>query len=100
MKAPDTLLYRYSHVIINFLINIESIKLKDYLRIVPIIMGFPGGSVVEYACNAGDVGSIPGSERSPGEGNGHQFQHSCLENPMDRGAWWATVHVNKSWTLT
>ena len=56
MKAPDTLLYRYSHVIINFLINIESIKLKDYLRIVPIIMGFPGGSVVEYACNAGDVG--------------------------------------------
>ena len=56
MKAPDTLLYRYSHVIINFLINIESIKLKDYLRIVSIIMGFPGGSVVEYACNAGDVG--------------------------------------------
>ena len=73
MKAPDTLLYRYSHVIINFLINIESIKLKDYLRIVSIIMGFPGGSVVEYACNAGDVGSIPGSERSPREGNDHPF---------------------------
>ena len=42
--------------------------------------------------NAGDVGSIPGSGRSPGEGNGNLLQHSCLENPMDRGAWRATVH--------
>ena len=74
LKAPETLLCRYIHTVINFLINIESTKLKDYLRIVSIIMGFPGGSVVEYACNAGDVGSIPGSERSPGEGNGHPFQ--------------------------
>ena len=39
-----------------------------------------------------DTGSIPGSGRSPGEGNGNPLQHSCLENPMDRGAWWATVH--------
>ena len=46
----------------------------------------------ESACNAGDLGSIPGSERSPGEGNGYPLQYSCLENPMDRGAWWATVH--------
>jgi len=45
------------------------------------------------------VGSIPGSGRSPGEGNGNPFQYSYLENPMDRGAWWATVHgVKKSWT--
>ena len=44
------------------------------------------------ACNAGDLGSIPGSERSPGEGNGNPLQYSCLENPMDGGAWWATVH--------
>ena len=51
------------------------------------------------ACNAGDTGSIPGSGRSPGEGNGNPFQYSCLESPMDRGAWWATVHgVAKSWT--
>ena len=42
--------------------------------------------------NSGDVGSIPGSGRSPGEGNGNPLQYSCLENPMDRGAWWATVH--------
>ena len=41
--------------------------------------------------NAGELGSIPGSGRSPGEGNGNPLQYSCLENPMDRGAWWATV---------
>ena len=61
--------------------------------------GFPGGSVVKNPpANAGDLGSIPGSERSPGEGNGNPFPHSCLENPMDRGDWWAAVHrVTKSW---
>ena len=62
--------------------------------------GFPGGSEVKAsACNAGDPGSIPGSGRSPGEGNGNPLQYSCLENPMDGGAWWATAHwVAKSWT--
>ena len=56
-------------------------------------MGFPGGSVgKESAFNAGDLGLIPGWKRSPGEGNGHPLPYSCLENPMDRGAWWATVH--------
>ena len=51
------------------------------------------------ACNAGDLGSIPGSGRSPGEGNGNPLQYSCLESPMDGGAWWATVHgVAKSGT--
>ena len=44
------------------------------------------------APNAGDVSSIPGTGRSPGEGNGNLLRDSCLENPMDRGAWWATVH--------
>ena len=53
----------------------------------------------ESACNAGDLGLIPGLERSPGEGKGYLFQYSGLENPMDRGAWWATVHaVTKSRT--
>ena len=42
--------------------------------------------------NAGDMGSIPGLRRSPGEGNGNPLQYSCLESPMDRGAWWAVVH--------
>ena len=56
-------------------------------------MGFPGGSAgKESACNAGDPGLIPGSERSPGEGNGNPLQYSCLKNPMDRGIWQARVH--------
>ena len=51
------------------------------------------------ACNAGDLGSTPGSGRSPGEGNGNPLQYSCLENPMEGGTWWATVHgVAKSRT--
>ena len=63
-------------------------------------MGFPGGSEVKAsACNVGDLGSIPGLGRYPGEGNGNPLQYSCLENPMDGGAWWATVHgVAKSRT--
>ena len=61
-------------------------------------MNFPGGSEGKAsACNVGDLGSIPGLGRLPGEGNGNPLQNSCLENPMDRGAWWATVHgVSKS----
>ena len=61
---------------------------------------FPGGSESrESACNVGDLGLIPGSGRSPGEGNGSPFPYSCLENSMDRGAWWATVQgAAKSWT--
>ena len=56
------------------------------------IWGFPCGSVgKESACNARDLGSIPGSGRSPGEGNGNPLQYPCLENPMDRGTWQATV---------
>ena len=64
--------------------------------------GFPGGSVVKNPpASAGDtegIGSVPGSVRSPG-GNGNLLQYSCLENPMDRGAWWAMVHgIAKSQT--
>ena len=56
-------------------------------------MGFPRSLVgKESACDAGDLGSIPGSGRSPGEGNGKPLQYSCLENPMDGGAWQAVVH--------
>ena len=57
-----------------------------------LVFDFPGGSDGEAsACNAGDQGSIPGSGRSPGEGNGNPLQYSCLENSMDGGAWWPTV---------
>ena len=63
-------------------------------------MDLPGGSDDrESACNAGHLGSIPGLGRSPGEENDYPLQYSCLENSMDRGAWWATVHgVTKSQT--
>ena len=66
-------------------------------------MGFPGGSVVKestyQAGDKGDVGSILGSGRSTGGGNGNPLQYSCLGNSMDRGAWLATVlGVSKSWT--
>ena len=66
----------------------------------PVNQGSPRGSGgKEPACNAGDLGSIPGSRRSPGEGNGNPLQYSCLENPMDREAWRAAVHgVTKSQT--
>ena len=64
---------------------------------------FPGGRVIKNppanAGAAGDVGSIPGSERVPGGGHGNPFQYSCLVNPKNRGAWWAAVHrVTKSQT--
>ena len=56
-------------------------------------LGFPGGSVVKNPpANAGDVGSFPGSGRSPGERNGSPLQYSCLGNSIDRGAWQAAVH--------
>ena len=59
-----------------------------------------GSDSKESACNEGDLGSIPRSERSPGEGNGNPLQYSCLENPMDGGTWQATVHgVAKSWNI-
>ena len=76
--------------------NANSLNLKEKV-------GFPGGTVIKNlpanAGDTGDVGLIPGSERSPREGTGYPFQYSCLENPLDRGAWQATVHgVSKSRT--
>ena len=62
-------------------------------------LGFPGGaSGKESSYNARDTGLIPGSRRCPGEGHGDPLQYSCLENPMDRGAWRATVRREKSQT--
>ena len=63
-------------------------------------LGFPGAQMVKKStCSTGDLGSVPGLGRSPGRGHGNPLQYSCLENPMDRGAWWATVHgVTKSQT--
>ena len=64
-----------------------------------LIGSFPLGSDGKETCNAGDPDSIPGWRKFPGEGNCNPLQYSCLENSMDRGAWWATVHgVTKSQT--
>ena len=75
---------------------------KNFLNIglTRAIFGFPGGSdSKECACSAGDLGLIPGLGRSPGGGHGNPLQCSCLENPMNSGAWQATVHgVAKSQT--
>ena len=66
---------------------------RGFIIVFVLSWGFPGGAEVKAsACNVGDLGSIPGSGRSPGEGNGNPLQYSCLENPMDGGTWWATVH--------
>ena len=68
----------------------------EWINMWYISVCFPGGTVVKNppanAQDTGHVGSIPGSGRSPGEGNGNPLQYSCLGNPMDRGAWCATVH--------
>ena len=73
----------------SFLIKVLSWNVAQ----IQVPKGFSGGSVVKnLPASAGDAGSIPGSRRSPGEGNGNSLQYSCLKNSMDRGAWWATVH--------
>ena len=75
-----------------------SLELTDIYYYIHYYYSFPGG-LCGSACSAGYLGSIPGSERSPGEGNGNPLQYSCLKNSMDRGAWQAIVHgVAKSWT--
>ena len=67
----------------------KCILILIFIKYICSIYGSPGGSVgKESACNMEDLGSIPVSGRSPGDGNGNPLQYSCLENPMDRGAWW------------
>ena len=79
-------------------ITTETPEKPQYLIIICLQCTW-GSEVKASACNVGDLGSIPGSRRSPGEGNGNPLQYSCLENPMDGGTWWATVHgVAKSQT--
>ena len=85
----------------NHLLSIITSSYKAHSKMFNVgKVGFPDGSDgKECACNAGHPGLIPGSGRSRGEGTGNPLQYSCLENFMDRGAWWATVHgVTKSWT--
>ena len=82
-----------STVALDIMVQFLSMKIVYFWKLqfkhwVQILQGFPGGSDGKaFACNAGNPGSIPGPRRSPGEGNGNPLQHSCLENPMDGGAW-------------
>ena len=89
--VPHLCIYSYMHIII---------ELCVFTLYFTYVCDFPGGSEGKAsAYNVEDLGSIPGSGRSPEEGNGGPHQCSCLENPMDRGAWWAIVYgVAKSWT--
>jgi len=83
--------FYYQSVTYSHQMNVEFIYVKSILYSEN--RGFPNGSVVKNPpANIGDTDSMPGLGRSPGEGNGHPFQYSCLGNPMDREAWWATVH--------
>ena len=93
--APSTLIFEFGVIKLQ-----ETRKEKSIFGTLSCPLDFPGGSDGKAsAYNAGDLGSIPGSGRSPGEGNGNPLQYSCLENAMDGGAWWVTVHgVAKSWT--
>ena len=69
------------------------LKISFKIKSINVFKGFPDGSVVKnLPANRGDLASISGSGRSPGQGNGNPLQYSCLGNPMDRGAWPATVH--------
>ena len=84
-----------------FLLSVSHFFFLNFLGYVIYIPGFPRGAVVKNmpanAGGTGNMGSVPGLGKSPGEGNGNPLQYSCLENPMDREAWWATVHgVSKS----
>ena len=87
-------LYIHSTIVYTMFFVIHILKyLNVFLKENKPSLGFPGDADgKESACNAGDLGSVPGSGRSPGEGNGNLLQYSCLENSMDRRAWRATVH--------
>ena len=90
LKSPSEYI-----TLVNFSLQSHQFCFTYFEAILELLsnLNFPGGSDGKAsACNVGDLDSIPGLGRSPGEGNGNPLQYSCLENPMDRGAWQATVH--------
>ena len=109
MILPEVVVESFSFFSQHFLFLLHNLQRLNYVpdssKINKVhFRGFPDGTVVKNlpadAGDARDMGSIPGLESSPGVGNGNPLQYSCLENPMDGGAWWATVHgVAKSRTL-
>ena len=85
MAMPPKAIYRFNAVHIK-------ISMRFFTELEQIRASLGGSDGKESAHDAGDLGSVPGSGRSPGEGNGYALQYSCLENSMDRGAWWTTVN--------
>ena len=82
-----------------FVVMNEPLLIKYYyVKSIVYLLSWPGGK--ESTCKAGDMGSIPGSGRSPGEENGNPLQYSCQGNPMDRGAWCAIVHGDPGLDMT
>ena len=90
----------YTHTHTHTHILLSEVSICVYIDRYTHFFGSPGGTVVKDPLAIQEmVGLIPGSGRSPGEGNGYPLHYSCLGNPMDRGAWWAIVHgVTNSWT--
>ena len=102
-------IYEHIYIILHFFISMANLLSLNEESLYPNnrdcnVLSFPCSSGVKNPpANAGDVGSIPGSGRFPGEGNGNPLQYSCLENSMDRGAWWTTVHAvakSQTWLST
>ena len=92
-REEKTHRHRENSLVFRFMKTLNLLDQCSTLRAPLMLMGFSGGSDgKESVCNVRDLGSIPGSGRFPGEGNGKLLQYSCLRTPMDRGVWWATVH--------
>ena len=99
----NTKIFKFFKIVVIHSHNFPFLFFFFFEKILEHLRGFPGGAVVKTlpvnAEGIRDTSSIRGLGRYPGVGNGNPFQYSCLENPMDRGARWATVHgVTKSWT--
>ena len=92
-REEKTHRHRENSLVFRFMKTLNLLDQCSTLRAQLMLMGFSGGSDgKESVCNVRDLGSIPGSGRFPGEGNGKLLQYSCLRTPMDRGVWWATIH--------
>ena len=99
MHVCDVTIRALCHDSVKAAMDFISTTLTETDKMLEPLLAHSGSDSEASAHNAGDLGSIPGLERSPGEGNGNPLQYSCLENSMDGEAWWATVHgVAKSWT--
>ena len=100
LKEVSSIISQISVTAFNISVLLKVHDIIILLGFIFCVLGFSGDSDGKQSvCNAEEPGSIPGSGRSPGEGNGNPLQYSCLENSMDRRAWWATVHgVAKNWT--